>query len=74
MIEHPDHRVPADIREALDRRHQYQLQAAAARFKFAERLRPDRPGAQGQDGAARDCRTCPWHRRGQVPHSGGQPV
>lgn len=40
MIEHPDHRVPADIREALDRRHQYQLEAAAARFKFAELLRP----------------------------------
>ena len=40
MIEHPEHRLPAEIKEALDRRHQYQLQAAAARFKLAELIRP----------------------------------
>ena len=41
MKEHPDHPVPVEIKEAFDRRHQHQLQAADARFKFAELVRPD---------------------------------
>jgi hypothetical protein len=41
MIEHPEHPVPRAIKEAFDRRHQHQLEAAAGRARLAELLRPD---------------------------------